>query len=455
MPQGVKHDTKTGVKNRGAELKAARHESSLAYQPGFGNHFVSEAVAGALPVGRNSPQRPPLGLYAEQISGTSFTTARAENRRTWTYRIRPSVVHRPYARIDNGLIRSAPFDEAEATPTQLRWSPFPIPRQPTDFIEGIITLGGSGDVGTQVGMAVHIYAANRSTANRCFYNADGEMLIVPQQGRARFVTELGVIEATCGEIVIMPRGLRFRVELPDGPSRGYICENYGPMLRLPELGPLGANGLANPRDFLAPVAAYEDIAAPFSLVAKFQGNLWAADMNHSPMDVVAWHGNFAPYKYDLARFNVIGSVSFDHPDPSIFGVLTAPSDLSGAATVDFAIFPPRWLVGEDTFRPPWYHRNTMTEFMGLLYGAYDAKAEGFLPGGASLHNCMTAHGPDAESWEKATGADLKPHKIEDTMAFMFESRYAMRLTRYAVESSELQHDYFEGWQGLEKHFPAN
>jgi homogentisate 1,2-dioxygenase len=443
---------KQKAKVRNAEDGAARNESPLAYQAGFGNHFLSEAVAGALPVGRNSPQRPPLGLYAEQISGTSFTTARAENRRTWTYRIQPSVVHRPYGRIDNGLIRSAPFNEAEATPTQLRWSPFPIPQKPTDFVEGIVTLGGNGDVATQVGMAIHFYAANRSMHDRCFYNADGEMLIVPQQGRARFFTELGIVDAACGEIVVIPRGLRFRVELPDGPSRGYICENYGAMLRLPELGPLGANGLANSRDFLAPVAAYEDTNAPMSMVSKFQGNLWAAEMDHSPLNVVAWHGNFAPYKYDLARFNVMGTVSFDHPDPSIFSVLTAPSDLPGAANIDFVIFPPRWLVGENTFRPPWYHRNVMTEFMGLLEGAYDAKAEGFLPGGASLHNCMTAHGPDAETWERASGAELRPHKIEDTMAFMFESRFAMRLTRYAVESSELQHDYFEGWQGLDKHF---
>ncbi len=455
MTQIVKQNAKLDSKARRPEIKVDSNEALLDYQPGFGNQFVTEAVAGALPVGRNSPQRPPFGLYAEQLSGTSFTTARAENRRTWTYRIQPSVVHRPYARIDNGLIRSAPFNEAEATPTQLRWSPFPIPRTPTDFVEGIVTLGGNGDTATQVGMAVHVYAANTSMTDRVFYDADGEMLIVPQLGRVRFVTELGIVEAACGEIVIMPRGLRFRVELPDGPSRGYICENYGPMLRLPELGPLGANGLANPRDFLAPVAAYEDVAGPFKLVAKFQGNLWAADMKHSPLNVVAWHGNFAPYKYDLARFNVIGSVSFDHPDPSIFSVLTAPSDLPGAATVDFAIFPPRWLVGEDTFRPPWYHRNVMTEFMGLLYGEYDAKAEGFLPGGASLHNCMTAHGPDAESWRKASHAELKPQKIDNTMAFMFESRFAMRLTRYAVESSELQHDYFEGWQGLEKHFSGN
>jgi homogentisate 1,2-dioxygenase len=425
-----------------------------AYQSGFGNQFSTEAMPGALPVGRNSPQRAPYGLYAELISGTAFTAARHENRRTWTYRIRPSVVHKPYKRIDNVAMRTAPFNDVEATPSQLRWSPFPIPEAPTDFVEGIVTVGGSGNAAEQTGMAVHVYAANRSMTDRYFYNADGEMLIVPQQGRVRFVTELGVLEVANGEIALIPRGLRFRVELPDGPSRGYICENYGQMLRLPELGPLGSNGLANPRDFLAPVAAYETKETPCLLVAKFQGNLWAAEMAHSPLSVVAWHGNFAPYRYDLSRFMVIGTISFDHPDPSIFSVLTAPSDLPGTANIDFVIFPPRWLVGEDTFRPPWFHRNVMCEFMGLLKGAYDAKAEGFLPGGASLHNTMSAHGPDAETFERASAAELKPHKLEDTMAFMFESRFAMRLTRYAMESSELQHDYFEGWQGLKRRFPG-
>ena len=452
----MRHPTKTESKGRNtamtAEASSRSDTKSPAYQSGFGNHFACEAVPGALPVGRNAPQRPPQGLYAELISGTSFTMARADNRRTWTYRIQPSVVHRPYARTENGLIRSAPFSDVEATPTQLRWSPIPIPREPTDWLAGIVTLGGNGDVAAQVGMAVHLYAANRPMTERYFYDADGELLVVPQQGRVRFVTELGIVAASPGEIVVIPRGLRFRVELPDGPSRGYICENYGAMLRLPELGPLGSNGLANPRDFLAPVAAYEDRAAPCEMIAKFQGNLWSAAMDHSPLNVVAWHGNLAPYKYDLARFMVIGTVSFDHPDPSIYSVLTAPSDLSGAANIDFVIFPPRWLVAEDTFRPPWYHRNVMTEFMGLVHGVYDAKAEGFLPGGASLHNCMSAHGPDAETWRRASTATLAPHKIDDTMAFMFESRFAMRLTRYAVESSELQHDYFEGWQGLERHF---
>lgn len=425
----------------------------LAYQPGLNNQFVSEAVPGALPVGQNSPQKPPFGLYAELVNGTSFTAPRSENRRTWTYRILPSAVHKPYGRIDNGLIRSAPFDEIEATPSQLRWSPFPVPEAPVDFVEGIVTIGGNGDVAAQTGMAAHIYAANASMTDRYFYNADGEMLVVPQLGRVRFVTELGVLEVGSGEIAMLPRGLRFKVELPDGPSRGYICENYGPALRLPELGPLGSNGLANPRDFFAPVAAFEDKEEPCTLVAKFQGNLWAAEMAHSPLNVVAWHGNFVPYKYDLTRFMVIGSISFDHPDPSIYSVLTAPSDTPGTANIDFVIFAPRWLVQENTFRPPWYHRNVMTEFMGLVYGVYDAKAEGFLPGGCSLHNSMTAHGPDAETWKRATEADLVPQKLEDTMAFMFESRLAMRLTRYALESAELQHDYFEGWQGLKRRFP--
>ena len=432
--------------------KAASSETALAYQSGFGNEFHTEAVPGALPVGRNSPQRVPLGLYAEQISGTAFTAPRHSNRRTWTYRIQPSVVHKPYKRIKNGQIRSAPFNEVEATPSQLRWSPMPVPKKPTDFIDGIVTIGGNGDAATQTGIAAHLYIANKSMTDRTFYNADGEMLILPQQGRARFFTELGIIDCTPGELVVIPRGIRFKVELPDGPSRGYICENYGQHFRLPELGPLGANGLANPRDFQTPVAAYEDTKGRCQMIAKFQGNLWAAEMDHSPLNVVAWHGNFAPYKYDTARFMCIGSVSYDHPDPSIYTVLTGPSDIPGVANVDFVIFPPRWLVGEDTFRPPWYHRNVMMEFMGLLYGAYDAKAEGFLPGGASLHNCMTAHGPDAETFERASSAELKPHKLENTMAFMFESRYAMRLTKYAMQSSQLQNDYFEGWQGLKKLF---
>ncbi len=424
----------------------------LKYQTGFGNEFAIEAVEGALPVGRNSPQKAPLGLYAEQLSGTAFTVPRSGNKRTWTYRIRPSVMHRPFRQIPHGMLRSTPFDEVVTTPNQFRWDPLPLPDEPTDFIDGIVTIAGNGDLFSQAGIAVHIFRANKPMTDRFFYNADGEMLVVAERNRVRFLTELGVVEIGPGEVCCLPRGLKFRVELPDGDARGYICENYGAQFRLPDLGPIGANGLANPRDFETPVAWYEDIDGEFEQVAKFGGNLWSCEIDHSPLDVVAWHGNYAPYKYDLRRFNTIGSISFDHPDPSIFTVLTSPSGEPGVANCDFVIFPDRWLVGEDTFRPPWYHRNTMSEYMGLIYGQYDAKEEGFVPGGGSLHNQMSAHGPDLDAFEKASNTELKPQKLSGTMAFMFESRYIIRPTKFAMDCAELQHNYSDVWQGLKKLF---
>jgi homogentisate 1,2-dioxygenase len=432
---------------------------TLKYQTGFGNEFATEAVEGALPVGRNSPQKAPLGLYAEQFSGTAFTVPRAFNKRTWTYRIRPSVLHTPFRQMESGLLRSTPFDEVVTTPNQLRWDPLPIPAEPTDFVDGIISIAGNGDVFSQNGIGIHIYACNASMSDRYFYNADGEMLIVPEMGALTIFTELGVIEVSPGEVCCLPRGLKFRVEIRRASAqesgsarRGYICENYGTHFRLPDLGPIGANGLANPRDFETPVAWYEDRDGSFEQVAKFGGNLWSCEVNHSPFDVVGWHGNYVPYKYDLRKFNTIGSISFDHPDPSIFTVLTSPSGEAGVANCDFAIFPDRWLVAEDTFRPPWYHRNTMSEYMGLIYGQYDAKEEGFVPGGGSLHNQMSAHGPDAEAFEKASNSSLEPQKLAGTMAFMFESRYIIRPTRFAMETAELQHEYSEVWQGLKKYF---
>ena len=426
--------------------------SELLYQSGFGNEFATEAVPGALPLGQNSPQKHPLGLYTEQFSGTPFTAPRAINRRTWTYRIRPSVTHRPYVEIPARLVRSGPFLEVPTTPNQLRWDPLPLPEAPTDFVDGIITLGGNGDPAMQTGVAIHLYAANASMHDRFFYNADGEFLIVPQLGTVRLHTELGILEARPGEICVIPRGVKYRVVLADQPVRGYICENYGLPFRLPDLGPIGANGLANARDFKAPVAAFEDREGDFHIAAKFLGRLWSAAIDHSPLDVVAWHGNYAPYKYDLAHFNCINTVSFDHPDPSIYCVLSSPSAIPGTPNCDFAIFPPRWLVAEHTFRPPWFHRNLMNEFMGLVVGAYDAKAEGFVPGGASLHNCMAGHGPDAETFERASAAELRPHKLDDTMAFMFETRYIVRPTRYALETEALQKDYYRCWCGLNSHF---
>ncbi len=425
----------------------------LNYQPGFGNHFATEAETGALPKGRNSPQRVDHGLYAELLSGTAFTVPRAENLRTWTYRMRPSAVHKPFAPLDSDRFATAPIEGPPPSPNQLRWSPIDVPAGSTlDFVDGLFTMCGGGDASARTGVGIHLYRANRSMTRRALLNADGEMLIVPQQGALRIQTELGILDAKPGEIAVVNRGVKFRVELADGPSRGYVCENYGAPLRLPNLGPIGSNGLANPRDFRYPVAAYEDHDETVELIAKFEGHLWTTELGHSPFDVVGWHGNYAPYKYNLYDFNVIGSVSFDHPDPSIYTVLTSPTDTPGLANLDFVIFPPRWLVADDTFRPPWYHRNVMSEFMGLIEGVYDAKPEGFVPGGASLHNCMVAHGPDAQSFERATDAKLEPQYLGNTMAFMFETRLVSRPTTWALELPELQSNYWECWQGIEKNF---
>jgi homogentisate 1,2-dioxygenase len=426
------------------------------YQTGFGNEFASEAIADTLPIGRNSPQVVAHGLYAEQVSGTAFTAPRHQNRRSWLYRIRPAAMHGPFALFEQAGFHND-FDSGPVTPDQLRWDPLPLPlpEAQTDFIDGLLTMAGNGCPSTGSGIGIHMYAANRDMQGRFFYDADGELLIVPQQGRLHIETELGVLDVEPQEIAVIPRGIRFRVALPDGEARGYICENFGAFMRLPDLGPIGSNGLANPRDFLTPNAAFEDVDGDFELIAKFEGHLWRAAIGHSPLDVVAWHGNHAPYKYDLRTFNAIGSISFDHPDPSIFLVLTSPSDTPGVGNMDFVIFPPRVLVARDTFRPPWFHRNIASEFMGLVHGAYDAKAEGFAPGGCSLHNCMTGHGPDAATFDKATAADTsKPDVIDGTMAFMFESRHVIRPTRQALDAAHRQRDYQACWAGLRKRFVA-
>jgi len=434
---------RAGAKTAGGELR---------YLNGFGNHFATEALPGALPEGRNSPQRPAYGLYTEQFSGSAFTAPRHANRRSWLYRIRPAAVHGSFAPLAGGLITNR-FDAVTPSPNQLRWRPPPIPREPTDFIAGLTTLAGNGSPDAHSGCGIYWYVANRSMRERFFYDADGELLIVPQLGGLRLATELGCLEVQPLEVAVIPRGLRFRVELTERRARGYVCENFGAPLRLPDLGPIGANGLANPRDFQTPVAWFEDREGDFELVAKFAGDLWSARIDHSPLDVVAWHGNNAPYRYDLRRFNTIGSISYDHPDPSIFLVLQSLSDTTGVDAIDFVIFPPRWLVARDTFRPPWFHRNVASEFMGLIEGVYDAKAQGFAPGGASLHNCMSGHGPDAETWQKATRADTsKPVALTNTMAFMFETRTLIRPTRYALETPLLESDYAKVWRDLRRQF---
>ena len=429
--------------------------SELQYQSGFGNQFVSEAVPGTLPVGRNSPQKVARGLYAELLSGSAFTAPRAENRRTWMYRRQPSVVvaGTAYEPCPHATWKTGAAMGVATPPNPMRWHPVPIPAdRPRDFIDGLHTIVVNGDADAQTGVAAHLVLCNTSM-QRAFVNADGEMLIVPQQGTLTIQTELGWLQVRPGEIALLPRGLAFRV-LVDGPTRAYVCENHGAPFRLPELGPIGSNGLANPRDFLAPVAAFDADPQPMEVVRKFGGSLWRTCVSASPFNVVAWHGNLVPVKYDTAHFMVIGSISFDHPDPSIFTVLTSPSDTPGVANCDFVIFPPRWLVMEDTFRPPWYHRNVMSEFMGLVYGQYDAKPEGFKPGGMSLHNAMVPHGPDAEAFDKASNATLAPHKLDATLAFMFESRWRFQCTDFALHGGALDANYPACWAPLADHFKA-
>ena len=422
--------------------------TDLRYMSGFGGHFETEAVEGALPKGRNSPQRPAFGLYAEQLSGSAFTAPRHENRRSWLYRLRPTADHRPFVRYDGAKLFAPGIVKEPLAPNRLRWDPPADLPEDADFVDGMVTMLANRDPADLEGVAVHLYRASRSMDRRVFVDADGELLIVPQDGAIEIQTELGRIEAGPGDVALVPRGMKFRVKLLDGEARGYVAENHGLPFRLPDLGPIGANGLANPRDFETPAASYEDRDEPTEVVQKYLGSLWTTTLDHSPLDVVAWHGNYAPWRYDLNRFNTIGSISFDHPDPSIFTVLTSPSNVPGRANADFVIFPPRWIVAEDTFRPPWFHRNVMSEAMGLIHGAYDAKAEGFAPGGLSLHNLMSGHGPDLDSWKKASEAELSPTKIENTLAFMVETCWPYRPTQFALDRA--QPDYDQAWAGFPK-----
>ncbi|WP_374075723.1 homogentisate 1,2-dioxygenase [Bdellovibrio bacteriovorus] len=421
------------------------------YLSGFGNHFSSEARPGALPQDQNSPQKAPLGLYPEQLSGSAFTAPRASNLYTWLYRLRPSVMHKSYKPLKE-LTQKTFFKPQHTNPNQMRWNA--LPEINGHFIEGLRTVCGNGSSHEQKGIHIHLYSFNKGMENSYMMNADGDFVFVPQMGSIQVKTELGFIEAEPGEIVLVPRGMKFQINPLNSPRcTGYVGENFGHPFHLPELGPIGANGLAHRRHFLTPVAAFEDKEGSFDLIGKFNGELWSAEMGHSPLDVVAWHGNYTPCKYDLRKFNTINTVSFDHPDPSIFTVLTSASDTPGTANVDFVIFPPRWMVAEHTFRPPYFHRNIMSEYMGLIYGEYDAKtAGGFMPGGGSLHNFFSAHGPDAETYEKASHADLQPNKIQNTMAFMFESRVPYMVTDFALQKGFIQEDYQDCWQGFKKNF---
>ena len=428
--------------------------STADYMPGFGNDFETEALPDALPQGMNSPQKCNYGLYGEQLSGTAFTAPSHSNERTWCYRIRPSVKHcGRFQRYDVAHWKSAPNIVADLTSLgQYRWDPVSVPEEPLNWITGMHTMTTAGDVNTQTGMASHVYLVNESMTDEYFYSADSELLVVPQQGKLRFATELGVIDVEPQEIILLPRGLLYRVEVLTGECRGFVCENYGQKFYLPSRGPIGANCMANSRDFKTPVAAFEDKDVRSLITIKWCGQFHRCEIDHSPLDVVAWHGNYAPCKYDLKNYCPVGAILFDHPDPSIFTVLTAPSDVEGTANIDFVLFRERWLVAENTFRPPWYHKNVMSELMGNIYGQYDAKPQGFAPGGLSLHNMMLPHGPDRQAFEKASNANLQAEKLSDTMSFMFETRFPQHLTEYAAKEAPLQANYIDCWADLEKHF---
>ncbi len=420
------------------------------YHSGFGNYFESEAVAGALPQGQNNPQKSPLGLYAEQLNGSSFTAPREHNLRSWLYKIQPSVTDGSFNPIDIPLFKTGPFTVFE--PNQIRWKPFSYAQKEINFLQSLVTYTGNGAPQSQSGCSIHMYACHASMKNTYFYSADGEFVFVPQEGDLEIKTEFGTLKIAPTEIAVIPKGIKFQVNLVGDKARGYVCENYGASFVLPGLGPIGANGLANPRDFLAPSAAYDDKKQESTLIFKFMGKFFEQKLKSSPLNVVAWHGNYYPYKYDLKKFNTINTVSFDHPDPSIFTVLTSPSGTEGVANIDFVIFPPRWMVAEHTFRPPYYHRNLMSEFMGLIKGVYDAKSEEFAPGGASLHNAFAPHGPDAQTFEKATKAELKPEKYDNTLAFMFESRYPFAITETAAKSPLRDSNYQSCWSDLKSNF---
>ena len=415
---------------------------------GFANHFSSEIENGLLPIGQNSPQKLPRNLIAEQLSGSAFTTPRKHNYRTWFYRTSPLARHglqEKLAYSESWL--TPPYAKTVVTPERLLWLPLSPPSKSKNFVENIHTLIVNGDATMRVGSSVHLFCAQKKMQNDFFVNADGDLLIVPCSGKIICRTEFGKIEVEPSEILVIQRGMVFQIDPVGEEISGYMCENFGAHFELPDLGPIGSNCLANPRDFKVPKASFVESKEPARLITKFGGSFFASELPCSPLNVLAWHGNYVPYKYDLRHFNTINTVSFDHPDPSIFTVLTSQTSSPGVANVDFVVFPPRWMVAENTFRPPWYHRNIMSEYIGLINGAYDAKNAGiFSPGCSLLHNCMSAHGPDYPAYKHAIEAKLEPVKYSDTLAFMFESSMYYLPTEYALNVLPRIKDYWKVWQ---------
>jgi len=412
---------------------------------GFGNEHESESQAGVLPTRGNSPQRPAGGLVTEQLSGTAFTAPRATNRRTWLYRRRPSVQHvRQLQPTTYPQFVTAP-DPNPAWLAQSRWNPDePTAAAADTWLAGITTVVTNGNAHLHVGGAIHTYGFGASTELApVFVNTDAEMLFVPQLGRVELQTELGPLAVEPGHIGVVPRGIKVRVSTAAKLASGWLHENYGQAFTLPDPGITGPNTSALARDFVYPSAQPED-DAPTAIIVKTGGRFLATSIDRTPLDVVAWRGNYAPYRYDLRQFSPLGAVLFDHPDPSLGTVLTSPSDLVGTANVDLVVFRERWVVAEDTFRPPWFHSNTMSEFMGLIDGSYDAKP-GQAPGSMTLHNQHLPHGPATTAFEAASAAELMPQRLEPTLAFMLESRYVWQPTQWAATTDRLDVDYDACW----------
>ncbi len=424
--------------------------NSFSYLHGLGNHHESEALPGALPGRQHSPQQVPYHLYAEQINGNSFTTPRFSNLKAWQYRLRPSVLHSGNQpnKMRSDLLQGK---FTQTPPAQMRWAPISYKTGHYNIFEGSVKYLYNGTVG-QDGCAIYLYTATASMKDQFFINHDAEMLFIPQEGELIFKTEFGRLNIKPGDIAVLPRGVCFQVELLNDKARGYWVENYGQVFTLLSRGVIGANGTTEELDFRIPVAWYEERSGDFTMLRKFNGHVWEHAISHSPLDVVAWCGTYYPYQYDLSLFKPMFTASIDHPDPSIFVVLSSPSLAPGTSNLDFIIFPERWMVADHTFRPPYYHRNAMSEFMGNIRGAYDAKEHGFLPGGASLHNCMLGHGPDTEAYDHAIKQVLKPQYYEGNLAFMLESNKLFEITAEAYESPLREMQYQDCWKDLKLNF---
>ncbi|HEY3498273.1 MAG TPA: homogentisate 1,2-dioxygenase, partial [Polyangiaceae bacterium] len=423
---------------------------------GFGNVHASEALPGALPHDRNTPRVGPYRLYPELTSGTAFTAERAENFRTWTYRIRPAAQQGLLEPLAHATFRDD-FEDEPPEPNLTGFSPLPLPSAACDFVDGLVTIGGAGSARLRRGYAVHLYAANRNMEERAFYDADGELLLLPELGALRILTELGVLDVRPGEVALLPRGLRFSVALREAAARGYVAEVFGRHFRLPERGPIGSNGLAEARHFRTPAAWHEDRLAPgYRIAAKLGGALYEARQDHSPFDVVAWHGNHCPYVYDLALFTPAGYTRVDHPDPSIHTVLSAPLDERGTHSLDLVVFPPRWDATEGTFRPPYFHRNATTEINGIVREV-SSPGSMFVPGCLFLTPSMTPHGPVAAGVERAFSlsdaeAD-KPHRYsENACWFQFETALPFSLTPWARNAPHRLHDWHSKWGSYRSYF---